>query len=176
MSKLQRAAQITKQLDWAAVYKDYLNSDSYSLHDYYHRYFKDFCASCGITDLMISLSSFYSHTAQFRTQPSQQPNNVEQTTVASEATVAGDERCLNAGEHSSSMQEQVAVFDLEKLMAAAPVASSVSSISIGREPATRNLSIEWSGIKFAYPCLDPGRSLASLLFYLRELEEAHHAY
>lgn len=192
MTHMKRAHAVSRSMDWTAVYIDF-KSKHCNIAKYHREYFRDFCIRVGITDVILSHTTVYEHLRQaalfYEAGEQSTETLASNSSVEDPADVPGTENNVptdHANEEDSD-PAQVAIFDLESLIAAASKTEANSRTSSAPASQTvlpfRNLnsgipklSIEWSGIKFSYPCLDPGRSLASLLFYLRELEEAHHAY
>ncbi len=187
MGAHRRAVQISKLLDWNAVFADYQSKRCYSLRYYYHRYFKDFCASCGITDHLLGEACFYRHINPIVAQKAQQSSCDEPTAEQEiiEPVALDQDPSLQESEPKNSEPKQVAIFDLEQLIASATTTSiKATAPSPSRHPSGLDLNapnsklcIEWAGMSFSYQCLDPGRSLALLLYRLKELAEAqHHAH
>ena len=190
MTRFQRLCQIARLLDWTAVYADY-KSKKCGLYSYHAMYFRDYCISVGITDCLLSANCVAKH---LKVIEAQLKSAAEKEQDAAEPSADGapknHESANEQRDPVDADKNQVTVFDLEKLMTAAipatspTKASSVSSVATSRPYSgggeipseLQQINIEWSGMRFSYPCPDPGRNLALLLYRLRKLEEAGHAY
>lgn len=183
MTDRQRRSKKFKNLDWTAVYADF-QSKNCSFAIYYTDHFKNFCITWGLCDVFPGRSTFYRHFKKIHSQLGSLSEN--------EASAPAQESACSATENEPTHEEevhgttssdtdlsQVAVFDLEKLVATAAASAPASPhLFSGDQPSgLSQLNVEWAGMRFSYACLDPGRNLALLLYRLKELEEeARHAY
>lgn len=177
-------------IDWVALYKDFqARNKSYRI--YHKEYLAAFLIKAGIVGYIPSYNTFYTHLRRAReeVQLALEEDVSHGDTASNGTTVSVAESKSQdaiATEENAAIpdDDQIAVFDLDKIVESTKAASASTEnnpatyfpkSSLMPDSGTQQLSIEYLGIKFSYPCLDPGRSLASLLFHIKELEEAHHA-
>lgn len=178
MSKdLATAHKLISSIDWDTLYKDFkVRNLSYRI--YYKEHFAAFLIKAGIVDYIPSYNTFYTHIRSIKEE--------ELLALEEDALREGSQDEYATEENATAPDDnQIAVFDLDEIIEGTTVtaastenntATYFTKSSLKPNSGTLQLNIEYSGIKFSYPCLDPGRSLASLLHHIRELEEAHHAY
>ncbi len=194
MTDQKRAREICLIINWTAAYADF-KSRNCTLSSYCRNYFEIFLISYGITDYVPNRATVLYRFKKVKAQLGSLLDN-EASAQAQESACSTTENEPTHKEEvhgttsSDTDPSQVAVFDLEKLVATAtsapaptnkanpPLATATphlcsGSLSFGMS----QLNVEWGGMRFSYPCLDPGQHLALLLYRLKELEEeARHAH
>ena len=186
-----KAYKFIRAIDWAALYKDF-KARNKSYRVYHREYLAAFLIKAGIVDYIPSYNTFYTHLAAVRkvaqlvAEENESRDDPASDGANASAVESGPQKKFASEKRTAAPDDnQIAVFDLDQIIedtkiAPASTANNTATdfykSSLKPDSGTRQLSIEYSGIRFSYPCLDPGRSLASLLFHIRELEEVHHAY
>ena len=124
MTHMKRLHAVSRSMDWTAVYIDF-KSKNCSISKYHREYFQDFCIRAGITDVVLGHTTVYEHLRQaalFYEAGDQSTETLQSNSSAeepSEVLVAENNISTDTSNEEDSDPTQVAIFDLENLIATA---------------------------------------------------------